>query len=314
MKRFALLLALLVLPPLAHAQTHRIIVAFPPGGGPDVLARLIAPGISANLGQPVVVDNRPGANGMIAADNMIKSPPDGTSLFLADSSHFAISPALRPNLPYAPLKDFVPVTEATKSQLFFTVGAAVPATNLKELVELSKSRPNGLHYGSSGSGSVAHLAMELLKLHSGGNFIHVPYKGVAQIVPAVLAGDVSIVTSGPAALLANHRAGKVRMLATVNPDRWPGLPEVPTAVEAGFPGVRMDITIGLVTTAGTPADTVRRLNDAIVKALRTPDVSAKLNGAGLQVIANTAAEFDQSIRRQMEDYAKLVKASGAKVD
>lgn len=314
MRSAAILLSLALLAPLAHAQAVRIVVAFPPGGGPDVLARLLAPKFSENLGQPVVVDNRPGANGIIAADNVMKSAPDGTSLFLADTSHFAISPALRPNLPYSPLRDFVPVIEATKSQLFFTVGATAPATSLKELVELSRSRPNGLHFASSGSGSVAHLAMELLKLHSGGNFVHVPYKGVAQIVPAVLAGDVAVVTSGPAALLAHHRAGKVRMLATVNPERWPGLPEVPTAVEAGYPGVRMEITIGLVSTAGTPADTVRKLNDAAARALREPDVSSKLNGAGLQVIAGTPAEFEQSIRRQLEDYAKIVKASGAKVD
>jgi tripartite-type tricarboxylate transporter receptor subunit TctC len=156
--------------------------------------------------------------------------------------------------------------------------------------------------------------MELLKLHSGGKFIHVPYKGVAQVVPAVLSGDVAIVTSGPAALLGHHKAGKVRMLATVNADRWPGLPEIPTAVEAGFPGVRMDITIGLLAPAGTPADTVRRLNDAAARALRAPEVSGKLSNAGLEVIAGSPQEFEQSIRRQLDAYAQLVKASGAKVD
>ncbi len=312
MKLAALLLSAL-LSSLAQAQV-RIVVPFPPGGGPDALARLLAPKFSDNLGSAVVVDNRPGANGIIAADNVMKSAPDGNSLFLADTSHYGINPALRANLPYAPLKDFVPVVEATKSQLFFTVRSDVPANNLQELVALSKSRPDGLHYGSSGSGSVAHLAMELLKLHSGGKFIHVPYKGVAQVVPAVLSGDVAIVTSGPAALLGHHKAGKVRMLATVNADRWPGLPEIPTAVEAGFPGVRMDITIGLLAPAGTPADTVRRLNDAAARALRAPEVSGKLSNAGLEVIAGSPQEFEQSIRRQLDAYAQLVKASGAKVD
>lgn len=311
--RLALLLSVL-LSSLAHAQAVRIVVPFPPGGGPDALARLLAPKFSENLGSSVVVDNRPGANGIIAADNVMKSAPDGTSLFLADTSHYGINPALRANLPYAPLKDFVPVIEATKSQLFFTVRADVPANNLHELVALSKSRPDGLHYGSSGSGSVAHLAMELLKLHSGGKFVHVPYKGVAQVVPAVLAGDVAIVTSGPAALLGHHKAGKVRMLATVNAERWPGLPEIPTAVEAGFPGVRMDITIGLLAPAGTPADIVQRLNDAAGRALRAPEVRGKLSNAGLEVIAGSPRDFEQSIRRQLDAYAQLVKASGAKVD
>jgi tripartite-type tricarboxylate transporter receptor subunit TctC len=314
MRTAAILLSLALASTLAFAQTYRIVVPFPPGGGPDVLARLVAPKLSENLGQPVVVDNRPGANGIIAADSVMKSPADGTSLFLADTSHYAINPALRPNLPYSPLRDFVPVIEATKSQLFFTVGAGVPATSLKELVELSKSSPSGLNYASSGSGSVAHLAVELLKLHSGANLVHVPFKGAAQVVPAVLAGDVAVATSGPAALLGHHRAGKMRMLATVNPERWPGLPDVPTAVEAGFPGVRMDITIGLLATGGTPAETARKLNDAAGKALRSPEVSEKLNAAGLQVIAGTQVEFEQSIRRQLEDYAKLVKASGARVD
>jgi tripartite-type tricarboxylate transporter receptor subunit TctC len=314
MKRLVLVLALVLLPPLAHAQAVRIVVPFPPGGGPDALARLMSPKFSEHLGAPVVVDNRPGANGIIAAENVMKSAPDGTSLFLADTSHYGINPALRPNLPYAPLKDFVPVIEATKSQLFFTVGAAVPANNLQELVALSKNRPDGLHYGSSGSGSVAHLAMELLKLHSGGKFVHVPYKGVAQVVPAVLAGDVAVVTSGPAALLGHHKAGRVRMLATVNPERWPGLPEIPTAPEAGFPGVRMDISIGLLAPAGTPRDVVRRLNEAAAKALRPPEVSGKLSGVGLEVIAGTPEQFEQAIRRQLKDYAGLVKASGAKVD
>ena len=312
MRLITALILLLALP--AQAQTARLVVPFPPGGGPDVLARLIAPGMAENLGMTLVVDNRPGANGIIAAENVMKSAPDGTALFLADTSHYAINPHLRANLPYDPLKDFVAVIEATKSQLYYTVGAAVPANSVQELVALSKARPTGLLYGSSGSGSVAHLAMELLKLESGGNFVHVPYKGVAQVVPAVLSGDVAVVVSGPAALLAHHKAGRLRMLATPNPDRWAGLPDVPTAAEAGFPGVRMDITIGILAPAGTSADIVRRLNDAAGKALRAPDVNTKLTNSGLAVIAGTPEQFADSIRRQLDAYGKLVKASGAKVD
>lgn len=310
----ALLVCLTVLPASGQSKTFRIVVPFAPGGGPDALARLIAPKLSENLAASVVVDNRPGAGGLIAADAVLKSPPDGTSLFLADTAHYGINPTLRAPLPYDPLKDFAPVIEATASELYITVGGSVPANSLQELVALAKSRPGGLNYGSSGSGSPHHLAMELLKLESGANLVHIPYKGVAQSVPAVLAGDVAAIISGPAALLGHHKAGRVRMLAAINPQRWPGLPEVPTAAEAGFPGVRLDITIGLLAVAGTPAEMVRRLNEALAKSLKEPQVSARLNELGLPVIAGTPEQFAQSIRRQMQDYGRLVKVSGAKVD
>jgi tripartite-type tricarboxylate transporter receptor subunit TctC len=314
MKLIALLLALIAGPAFGQGKTIRIVVPFGAGGGPDALARMIQPKLSENIGMPVIVDNRPGAGGLIAADSVLKSPPDGTSLFLADTAHYGINPALRAPLPYDPLKDFAPIIEATNSELYITVGAAVPATSLQELVALAKSRPGGLHYGSSGSGSPHHLAMELLKLESGANLIHVPYKGVAQSVPAILSGDVAIIISGPAALLAHHKAGRVRMLAAINPQRWPGLPDVPTAAEAGFPGVKLDVTIGLLAVAGTPPEMVRRLNEALAKSLKAPEVSGKLNDLGLPVIAGTPEEFAQSIRRQMEAYGKLVAISGAKAD
>jgi tripartite-type tricarboxylate transporter receptor subunit TctC len=314
MRRFALVLAFIALPAFAQTKTIRIVVPFGAGGGPDALARMIQPRLSENIGMPVIVDNRPGAGGLIAADSVLKSPPDGTSLFLADTAHYGINPALRAPLPYDPLKDFAPVIEATSSELYITVGASVPANSLQEFVALAKSRPGGLHYGSSGSGSPHHLAMELLKLESGANLVHVPYKGVAQSVPAILSGDVAAIISGPAALLGHHKAGRVRMLAAINPQRWPGLPEVPTAAEAGFPGVKLDITIGLLAVAGTSAEMVRRLNEALAKGLREPEVSARLNELGLPVIAGTPEQFAQSIRRQLDSYGRLVRISGAKAD
>jgi tripartite-type tricarboxylate transporter receptor subunit TctC len=313
--RFLVLLAALItLPAFGQTRTIRIVVPFGAGGGPDALARMIQPRLAENIGMPVIVDNRPGAGGLIAADSVLKSAADGSSLFLADTAHYGINPTLRAPLPYDPLKDFAPVIEATSSELYITVGAGVAANSLQELVALAKSRPEGLHYGSSGSGSPHHLAMELLKLESGANLIHVPYKGVAQSVPAILSGDVAAIISGPAALLGHHKSGRVRMLAAINPQRWPGLPEVPTAAEAGFPGVKLDVTIGLLAVAGTPAETLRRLNEALAKGLKEPEVSARLNELGLPVIAGTPEQFAQSIRRQMEAYGRLVKVSGAKVD
>lgn len=321
MKRFSAAVLLLALafssmPSLAQpaGKPIRIVVPFGAGGGPDAIARIIGPKLGENMNAPVVVENRPGASGIIAAEYVKNSPPDGTTLFLADTAHYGINPSLHPKLPYDPLKDFVAVIEACTSQLYITVNGSVPANSLKDLVELAKSRPGGLLYGSSGSGSPHHLAMELFKLETGANLVHIPFKGVAQSVPAVLAGDVAIIISGPAALLAHHKAGKVKMLAAINPQRWQGLAELPTAAEAGYPGVVLDVTIGLLASAGTPADMALRLNEATGRGLRVPEVSSRLASIGLMVIAGTPEQFVQSIRQQQASYSRLVKISGAKVD
>jgi len=313
MKLLLLLLALVALPVEAQ-KTIRLVVPFGAGGGPDVLARLMAPEFSKGMDMPVVVDNRPGAGGIIAAEFVKQSPPDGTALFVADSAHYGINPSLRAKLPYDPQRDFVPVIELSNSMLYLTVGAQVPANNVQELVALAKSRPEGLPYGSSGAGSPHHLSMELLKLESGANFVHVPFKGVAQSVPAVLSGDVPIVVAGPASLLPHQRAGKVRMIAAVNPRRWSRMPEVPTIAESGFSQFGLDITIGLLAPAGTPPEMVRRLNEAAARAVRAPDVLAKLADLGLEVIAGTPEQFAQSMQRQRENYGRLVRLSGAKAD
>ena len=305
--------ALLSLPALAQ-KTIRLVVPFGAGGAPDVIARLMAPAMSGDLGTAVVVDNRPGATGIIAAEHVKGSPPDGATLFVADSAHFAINPALRSSLPYDPQKDFVPVIEVASSMIYIAVAAQSPAKNVQELVAWAKSRPLGLTYGSSGSGTPHHLSLELLKLQSGANFVHVPFKGVAQSVPALLSGDVDVVAAGPASLLPHVRAGKVRMIAAVNPMRWSRMPEIPTVAESGFGQYVLDITIGLLAPAGTTAETVRRLNEAAAKALRSPDVAGKAADIGLEMIAGTPDAFAQSIQRQRDNYGRIVRSSGAKVD
>jgi tripartite-type tricarboxylate transporter receptor subunit TctC len=314
MKWLCLALTLIALPAQAQ-KTLRLVVPFGAGGGPDVLARLIAPAMSESLGVPVVVDNRPGAGGIIAAEFVKQAAPDGMTLFVADSAHYGINPSLRANLPYDPQRDFVAVVELSNSMIYVTVGAQVPAKNVQELVALAKSRPEGLPYGSSGAGSVHHLSMELLKLESGANFVHVPFKGVAQSVPAALSGDVPVVLAGPASLLAHVRAGKLRMIAAVNPKRWSRMPDVPTMVESGYSQFAgLDVTIGLLAPAGTPPSTVRQLNQAGARAVRIPEVTAKLADLGLEVIGGTPDEFARSIQRQRESYGRLVKVSGAKAD
>jgi len=312
-----LLFALAVAALPAFSQTGkaiRLVIPFGAGGAPDVIARLMAPAMSADLGTAVVVDNRPGATGIIAAEHVKTSPPDGATLFVADSAHFAINPALRANLPYDPQKDFVPVIEVASSMIYVAVPAQSPAKNVQDLVALSKSRAQGITYGSSGTGTPHHLSLELLKLQSGGNFVHVPFKGVAQSVPAVLSGDVDVVVAGPASLLPHVRAGKVRMIAAVNPMRWSRMPELPTIAESGFSQFALDVTIGLLAPAATPPETVRRLNEAAAKALRSPDVAGKAADIGLEMIAGTPEAFAQSIQRQRDNYGRIVKISGAKAD
>lgn len=298
----------------AQGRTVRLVVPFGAGGAPDVIARLLAPAISQELGNPVIVDNRPGASGIIAAEHVKGSPPDGNTLFVADTAHFAINPSLRPSLPYDPQKDFVPVIEVASSMIYVAVPAHSPAKSVQDLVALAKSRPQGITFGSSGTGTPHHLSLELVKLQSGANMVHVPFKGVAQSVPALLSGDVDVVVAGPASLLPHVRAGKVRMLAAVNPQRWSRMPELPTIAESGISGDGLDVTIGLLAPAGTPAETVRRLNEATAKALKNPDVAGKANEIGLEMIAGTPQQFAQSITRQREAYGRLVKASGAKAE
>lgn len=297
---------------IAGGKPIRLVIPFGTGGSPDILSRLIAPKMAESLGQPVVVDNKPGATGIIAAENVLKSAPDGSSIFVADSAHFGINPKLRPNLPYDPQKDFVPVIELASSIIFLAVGAAVPANNLKELVTLAKSRPEGVSYGSSGSGTPHHLSIELVQLEMGGKFVHVPFKGVAQSVPALLSGDIAVVAAGPGALVSHAKAGKVRIIAAIGTSRWSRLPEVPSFNDAGING--LDVTIGFLAPAGTPPETIRRLNEETAKALRHPEISSKLPDFALELIAGTPEQFALSINRQLDRFGKLVKASGAKVD
>jgi tripartite-type tricarboxylate transporter receptor subunit TctC len=307
-------LALVSAQAFAQGKPVRLVVPFGAGGAPDVIARLLAQAMTGELAAPVVVDNRPGATGIIAAEYVKGSPPDGSALFVADSAHFAINPALRVNLPYDPQKDFTPVIELASSMVYVAVPAQSPAKDVQDLVALAKSRPQGITYGSSGTGTPHHLSMELLKFQSGGNFVHVPFKGVQQSVPALLSGDVDVVVAGPASLLPHVKAGKVRMIAAVNPMRWSRMPEVPTIAESGYSQYGLDITIGLLAPAATPADTVRRISEAAAKALRNPDVAAKASDIGLEMIAGTPEQFAQSMLRQREQYAKVVKVSGVKAD
>ena len=303
---------------VAEAQTPsarpvRLIVPFASGGGTDTVARTLALKMSER-GRLMIVENRPGGSGIAAAELVMKALPDGYTLFVADSGHFAINPNLHQKLPYDPLRDFAPVIEAVATHLCLTVGAAFPANSLAEFVAYSKSRPDGLMYGSAGNGSPHHLAMELLRVLSDARLTHVPYKGSAQTVPALLSGDVAALFAGVSSTLALVRAGRLRLLAVASEKRASFLPGVPTVAESGYPQYEFHNTIGMLAPAATPPDIIRGLNLGLAQVLRLPEIAARLADVGMDVVAGTPEQFGHSIRQQLEQDARLVSISGAKID
>lgn len=310
-----LLLALILACSFAGAaeaqKTLRLVVPYGAGGAPDVMSRTLAAKLSERAGHPVIVDNRPGASGIIAAQAVMQAAPDGQTLFVADTGHFAINVSLQPKLPYDPLKDFVPVIEAISSPLFLAVNASLPVHSVKDLLALAKSKPDGLQYGSSGNGSVHHLGMAQIKALSGANLTHVPYKGVAQSVPAVLAGDVAAAFFGLPSILPHVKSGKARLIGVT--ERTTLMPEVVPVAEQ-LPGFNVRVTVGFLAPAGTPPDVVERLNGEIAAVLGMPDVEERLRGLGIDKVAGTPAQFRQTIRSDIERYAKIVKETGAKAD
>ena len=295
----------------AAQKTLRFVVPYGSGGAPDVMSRTLADKLSQRLGHPVIVDNRPGASGIIAAQLVQQAAPDGQTLFVADTGHFAINVSLNPKLPYDPRKDFVPVIEAIGSPLFLAVNSPLPVHNVKDLLALAKSKPEGLSYGSSGNGSVHHLGMAQIKTISGANLTHVPYKGVAQSVPALLSGDIVAAFFGLPSILPHVKSGKARLIGVT--ERTPLMPEV-VPVGEQLPGFNVRVTVGMLAPAGTPQDVVKRLNGDIAAVLGMPDVEERLRTLGIDKIAGTPEQFGELIRADIERYAKIVKETGARVD
>ena len=302
--------------PMAEAQTFpqrpiRIIVPYGAGGSPDVLSRLFGQKLSESLGQPVIIDNRPGASGIIAAELAAKAPADGYTLFIADTGHLAINPALRPNLPYEPLRDFAPITLAVSVPLYLLVNNSVPVSTVGELIALSKTRD--LLYGSAGNGSPHHLAMEFFKSLTGAKLTHVPYKGNAQMVPAVLAGDVAVLMTGLTAVRSHMEAGKLRVLAMTSGKRSPITPDVPTIAES-VSGYEASDIIGFLAPAATPRDIVAKLNAEFVKLLAQADVRQRVAGFAMEVVGSTPEQYAEAIRDKQQRYSALAKAVGLRVD
>ena len=286
----------------------RMLVGFSSGGATDVAARIIAKKLSETWNQQVVVDNRPGAGGLVAFELTAKANPDGYTL-LATSPSFAIQPSISAKLPYDPVRDFAPVTLATAAPYLLVLHPAVEAKSVRELIDLAKANPGKLNYASGGIGSAQHLTAELFRLMADINIVHVPYKGAVS-VPDLIAGRVQILFSGLPQALAHVQAGRLRALAVTTPARWPAVPDIPTVAEAGVPGYDVTVWYGILTTGRTPRPIVEKLNAGIVQALQSADVRQQLTGMGLAPVGNTAAEFGAKIRTEIAQWAKVVKRAG----
>jgi tripartite-type tricarboxylate transporter receptor subunit TctC len=292
----------------------RFVVPFAPGGSTDTLARTVGMKLTDALGQQVVVDNRPGANGDIGMMIVAKAPPDGYTIVLGYIANLAIAPSLYKKMPYDPVKDFQPLTQPASSPNVLTAHPSVPANSLQELIALAKAKPGAVSFASTGVASVGHLTGELINNLAGIRMTHVPYKGSGQAVTDILGGHVQVMFSGFSSTLHHIKAGKLRALAVTGPKRSNALPQVATIAEQGFPGVEATAWYGILAPAGTPKPVVTRLHGEMVKILRLADVTQKLEGLGFEIVASTPDQLGAYIRSEIKKWEKVVKASGAKPD
>lgn len=292
----------------------RMVIPFAPGGGADIAGRIIAQELSEALKQSVVVENRTGAGGTIAPDNVAKSPPDGYSMVLAHVGGIAIAPHLYKSLPFDPIKDLAPVTQVVNALSVLVVNPSLPVNSVPELIAYARAQPNALSFGSAGSGTDTHLAGELFKSMTGTQMVHVPYKGGAPMMLDLLAGRVQLSFASVATAISHIQSGKLRAIAMTGAQRFEGLPALATIAEAGVPGYEINNWYGFFVPAGTPADIVQRLNAETVQALKKPQVRTKLIGAGLEPTWSSPAEFAAYVRAETAKWGKIVRDSGAKSD
>jgi len=295
------------------ARPIKLIVPIPPGGAPDISARVIGQRLTELTGQPVVVENRPGSNGNIAMELVAKSPADGYTLGLLADSMVTINPHLYKEMLIDPLKDLIPVASVVSNQWVLSVNPSVPVKDFKEFIEYARKARPPIAYASGGNGSIHQLAMEMLKRRAGIDLVHVPYKGGSPATTATVAGEVAAMFSGTSSA-PQIRAGRLRALAVTGPHRSPVFPELPTIGEF-YPGYEVTIWLGLFTSAGTPDAVLGALRSEVNKLLAEPETKKKLNAAGgLEPYVSTPAEFTGLIRRDYDKYGKIVKEVGVKVD
>lgn len=318
MPRILVAALVLLVAGLASAQTYpsrqvRIVVPFPPGGTSDILARTIGARLTGALGQPVVVENRPGAGGNIAADHVAKSTPDGYTLIMGTSS-LAISQSLYKKLTYDLVRDFAPVTQAVNYANLLVVHPSAGVSNVAELLALARARPGALSYGTAGNGTPPHMTGELFKAYTSVNILHIPYKGGAPAIADLVAGQIPMMFDNVPPLLPHVRSGRIKALAATSLARIPVLPDVPTLHELGLKDFDAVGWNGLLAPAGTPREVVARLHTEVVRVLRIPEVRDQLTSQGADVVGNSPEEFAAWIRAEVKKWADVVRASGAKVD
>ena len=303
---------------VAHADDYpvrpiRVIVPFSPGGAVDGPMRLIAQELGKRLGQPVVVENKPGAGATIGTDVVAKSPPDGYTLLLASQTN-AISATLYAKLPFDPIEDFVPVTLIGREPGVVVVNPAIPAKTLQEFIAYVKAHPGKVDYASSGNGSGQHLFAALLASRTGMKMNHVPYRGSGQATTDLISGVVAMAIPGTAGMVGHIKAGKLRALAVTGASRSPQLPDVPTVIESGVPGYEAYVWMGLLAPRGTPGAIVERLQRDVVAVLAEDEVKRYMASAGIEIVGSTSADFGRFFRAERDQWAKVIRDTGAHIE
>lgn len=294
----------------AFQRPLRIIVPFAPGGGQDTTARLLGSKLTELIGQQIVVDNRPGGAGIIAAEAALKAPPDGHTVYLASTS-FVVTPSLRKTLPFDPVKDFAPIMRVSRTPGTLVVHASLPVRNVKELVALAKSRPGQITFGSAGIASNSHLSGELFKVLTGTDIIHVPYKGSALATTALVSGETVMGFSNAIATLPQVRAGRLKVLGVTTSKRSALLPDVPTIAESGVPGFHNEIWSGVVVSSVTPKPAQSALHEAVSRAIESREVRERLARDGSEpFVGDTPAEYGVFIRSEIERWGKVIRQAG----
>ncbi|MBK7794046.1 MAG: tripartite tricarboxylate transporter substrate binding protein [Betaproteobacteria bacterium] len=315
----ALSLATLAAVGIAHAQAFpqkpvRLVVPFPPGGPIDTVARAIAQKLTEAWGQTVVVDNRPGAGGNIGADLVAKAAPDGYTVVMGALSTHAVNPSLYPKMPYDAVKDFAPISLVAITPNVLVVNPSLPVASAREFIAYARANPGKLAFGSGSNGSAGHLAGELFKVDAGVDMLHVPFKGAAPAMQALLAGDTQLMFDNLASATAQVKAGKLKALAVTTARRSKLAPDLPTLAEAGLPGFDISTWFGLLAPAGTPADVVARWNAEVTRILNSAEMRERMTALGAEPAPDTPAEFARFIAGETAKYARIVKLSGAKLD
>jgi tripartite-type tricarboxylate transporter receptor subunit TctC len=302
----------------AEAQQYpsrpiRFVMAYPPGGSSDALARPIANEMTKGLGQPVLLEYKPGGGSTIGADFTAKSPPDGYTIVLLLTAH-AVNATLMPKLPYDTLRDFTPITLAAVAPLVVEVNAQSPITTLRELIDAARSSKGKINYASAGPGNTSHLAVELFKMTVGVDMTHVPYKGSGPAITAILGREVDLMFDAIGSSLPQIKAGRFRALAVTTATRAPVLPDVPTVQEAGVPGFDVSVWYGVFAAAGTPQPIVQKLNTEFIRAMNVPEVKERVEALGYQVVGSTPAQLDAHVRSEITRWARVVKEAGVTVE